>query len=148
MDGGGFGYSLLGSVADFFTDTMHNYNQDPPPQKKGQKRPRKPRQYLNYFTLALERFTDIENYFLDHKCLPCHCWLCEEKYNVLKVFNRSVLNWDEWSNDCKRHALNVWEIVTQELINAMIRGDENLFFERIARTDYVKLAKVIRKISI
>jgi len=145
LNGGGFGYCLLGAGFDFFTDTISNYVEFP--QKRAGHRPRK---FLNPITITPESFEDIENYWLDHGSLPDDCETCEDEYNnVLKVFNRKTIDLDKWSVDCRKHGINVWNRLTREVINSINHNNDGLFYEIVQRTfTYTKLTPIIRDIDL
>jgi hypothetical protein len=140
MDGGGFGYALLGAGFDFFTDTVSNY----PPYYIPKKGERKHRGMLNAETLSIERFEGVKNMHREHQVLMHDCKICRKYSGVenLEVVDRQV-----WSEDCRRHAPHMWNGFTREYTEAKATAQEKLFFDKIQNSDYAIIGTIIRKIN-
>ncbi len=140
LDGGAFGYALLGTGFDFFTDTVSNY----PPYYVITKSQRKHRGMINAETLSIEKFEGVKHIFAENHTLMHECKTCK-KYKSME--NIGIIDKQIWSEDCRRHGLHMWNKFTQEYFEAVQTGQEKLFFDKIQNSDYAILGTILRNIN-
>ena len=140
LDGGAFGYSLLGAGFDFFTDTVSNYTPYYVPSKKRATH----RGMINAETLSIEKFEGVKNIYAENRVLMHDCKICN-KYKGLE--NIAVVNPKIWSEDCRRHGLHMWNKFTQECFDARRTGQDKLFFDKIQNSDYAVLGTILMNIN-
>ena len=141
LDGGAFGYALLGAGFDFFTDTVSNY----PPYYRPIKGKRSHRGMINAETLSIEKFEGLKQIHAENNILMHDCKICN-KYSyadAVRIVDRMT-----WSEDCRRHGLHMWNRFTQEYFEAVEKGEEKLFFDKIQNSDYAILGTILRNINI
>ncbi len=140
LNGGGFGYALLGADFDFFTDSVSNY----PPYYFKNVGERTHRGMLNAETLTIEKFEGVKNIFKENNILMHECKICR-KYKDLE--NISGVSRQQWSEDCRRHGLHLWNKFTKEYYEAQATEQERLFFDKIQNSDYAILGTILRNIN-
>lgn len=143
LNGGGFGYCLLGAGFDFFTDTVGNYAQYPMP-KPG---PRSLyRQCLSDKRLVLEKYNGIRSKFIEEDQEPLPYLPSQKNKPTKEQFQKNQVNPEEWSKDCKLHGIGMWNEFTKELSEAIQFKTDTLFFDKIQRSAYATLASIINEV--
>lgn len=140
LDGGAFGYALLGAGFDFFTDTVNNY----PPYYITSRGGRKHRGMINAETLSIEKFEGVKNIFTENNILMHDCKICR-RYKDLG--NIGVVDRQMWSEDCRKHGLHMWNNFTKEYFEGKLSGQEKLFFDKIQNSDYAILGTILRNLN-
>lgn len=141
LNGGAFGYALLGAGFSFFTDTVSNY----PPYYFPNKGQKKHRGMINAETLSIEPFEGVKQLHAENNTLMHDCRACNKYKGAGSIGNVDKLTWSE---DCRRHGLNMWNRFTQEYFEAVQNGEEKLFFDKIQNSDYAILGTILRNINI
>lgn len=140
LDGGAFGYALLGAGFDFFTDTVSNY----PPYYVLTKGQRNHRGMINAETLSIEKFEGVKHIYAENHILMHECKVCK-RYKDTDALG--TVDKQAWSEDCRRHGLQMWNKFTQEYFEAVQTEQEKLFFDKIQNSDYAILGTILRNIN-
>jgi hypothetical protein len=139
LNGGGFGYCLIGAGFDFFVDNVDNYSDNPiRPSKKRSKF----RKILNPETLSLEPFEGAMNILKDNGVFI-------GDNSVIKKYagkNQDLIDSTDWSKDCKRHGMLTWNDLTKVAVRGINEGEDSLYFDKIVNSDYAILGNIIRNL--
>jgi hypothetical protein len=141
LDGGGFGYSIMGTgTIDFFTDTVSNFPQD----SFARNTKLSHRGVLHPVTLTLERIDGIEQYQADHNG--------ELFYNnsiALFYKGKNIKTSDRirWSIDTRKMGLLMWQERMAGLVNSLNSGFGTMRFDEIVRSDYAILADILKEVT-
>lgn len=141
INGGGFGYCLLGAGFDFFTDSVSHYWYYYPRKKKTTHK-----KSLDPDLLIPRTFEDAEAMFSEWGESPLP-YLPFPKYQNARNFNKYQVSPEEWRRDVKLAGIVMWNEYVNEIIRAMDRENnlETLFFEKVLRSAYSRLAPIIRR---
>lgn len=141
INGGGFGYCLLGAGFDFFTDSVSHYDYYYPRKKKiTHKKPLDPELLIpRTFEDAVAMFSEWGESPLPYLPFP--------KYQNVRNFNEFQVDPKEWRKDVKLAGIIMWNEYVNEIISAMDMENklETLFFEKVLKSAYSRLAQIIRK---
>jgi hypothetical protein len=139
LNGGGFGYCLIGAGFDFFVDNVDNYSDAPIRPSKKRARFRK---ILNPETLSLEPFEGAMNMLRENGIFI-------GGNSVIKKYagkNSDLIDSSEWSKDCKRHGMLTWNDLTGVAVRGINEGEDSLYFDKIVNSDYAILGNIIRSV--
>ena len=139
LNGGGFGYCLIGAGFDFFVDTVNNYQENfiRPSKKRA-----KFRKILNEETFSLEPFEGAMNMLKDNGTLIGN-------NSIIKKYqgkNKASINSHEWSEDCKRHGILTWNKLTKVAVRGINENEDSLYFDKVINSDYAILGNILRNI--
>jgi len=141
LDGGGFGYCLLGSCADFFTDTVSNAYQDSFPKNTG-----KHRGLLHPITLTTEPISGIIEQLNSHGSLFIDCSIAE-KYRGFDEQKFLSVDKGQWSIDARKMGLIVWQKRMSALMNTHKFQLEKMRFDEILNSDFAVLGRMVKNIT-
>lgn len=140
LDGGGFGYCLVGAGIDFFTDTVNNYYQDSFPKMPDK---RKHRALLNPTTFSLEPFEGVIQQMRKHGHLFVDCSVAD-KYRGKEI---SMVDMDKWSVDARKMGLIVWQKRMASLLSGNQKfGLDKIRFDEILNSDFAILGNIVRRV--
>ncbi|ODS36161.1 hypothetical protein BEH94_08440 [Candidatus Altiarchaeales archaeon WOR_SM1_SCG] len=143
LNGGGFGYCLLGGGFDFFTDTVSSFEYYPshPPKRRSTHRGT-----IGAESLVYEKFESLKNLFDDYgeTPLPYHP---QKKYDNIKQLYPLQINSKEWARDCKLNSMCLWNAYVNDNINGMINKDDRLVFDRISNSAFTQLSPIIKDLN-
>jgi hypothetical protein len=141
LDGGGFGYCLLGSCTDFFTDTVSNMYQDAFPRKTG-----KHRSLLHPITLTPEPISGVLEQLNNYGALFVDCSIAE-KYRGFDEQRFLSVDKGQWSIDARKMGLIVWQKRMAALMNTPKLKLDRMRFDEILNSDFAVLGKMIKNIT-
>jgi len=139
LNGGGFGYCLIGAGFDFFVDNVNNYSGNFIRPIKKRARFRK---ILNPETLSLEPFEGAMNILRDNGIFIGN-------NSVIKKYagkNQDLIDSREWSKDCRRHGLMTWNDLTKVAVRCINENEDSLYFDKVVNSDYAILGNMIRNL--
>jgi len=141
LNGGGFGYCLLGAGFDFFTDPVGNFEYPMVGRKKDDFRGT-----IGSESLVYEPFEELCSLLHDYgeSVLPHHP---EGKYNNTTRLERRFLTPDVWRRDCKLNGLCLWNEYVNDNVQAMINRQDRLVFDRVANSSYARLAPIVKDLN-
>lgn len=141
LDGGGFGYCLLGTCVDFFTDTVSNAYQDTFPRNTG-----KHRSLLHPLTFVPENIEGVLQQLSNHKSLFMDCIIADKYKGMDKEKFLSTVDKIEWSMDCRRMGIIMWQKRMAALMNTDKIGLARMRFDEIINSGFPFLGTIIKKI--
>lgn len=142
LDGGGFGYCLLGSCADFFTDTVSNAYQDSFPKNTG-----KHRGLLHPITLTTEPIGGVCEQLNNHGSLFIDCSIADKYRGFDEKKFLSTVDKGQWSIDARKMGLIVWQKRMAALMNTHKLQLDKMRFDEILNSDFPVLGKMIKNIT-
>ncbi len=139
LAGGGFGYSILGSGAiDFFTDTVNNYPQEGFPIGSNRHRA-----LLHPKTLTLEPIEGVLDHQAKNNGELFYKNSIAEKYIGVNVQNTDK---QEWSMDCRRMGLLMWQQRMYGLLNTARMHMDRMRFDEVYNSDYANIGSIIENV--
>jgi hypothetical protein len=140
LDGGGFGYSIMGTgTIDFFIDTVSNFPQDSFPRPST-----KYRGLLHPITLTIEPIDGVMQYQADNNGELFYDNSIAQFYNGRDI---KTVDKIKWSIDARKMGLLMWQERMAGLVNSLNSGFGTMRFDEIVRSDYAMLADVLRKVT-
>lgn len=139
LNGGGFGYCLIGGGFDFYVDNVNNYGDSF--VRSGGKRPTH-RKMLNEETMSLEPFEGMMNMLNDDGTLIGN----NEIINKYKGKKQNQIKSKEWSEDCRKHGILTWNGLTKIAVRSINENEDSLYFDKVLNSDYAILGNIIRNI--
>lgn len=139
LNGGGFGYCMIGAGFDFFVDNVNNYGDGF--IRPGIKRAAF-RKILNPETLSLEPSEGAMNILRDNGVFIGNNPIIDKYAGK----NPALINSREWSRDCRRHGLLTWNNLTKIVVRGINEKEDSLYFDKIVNSDYAILGNIIRKL--
>ena len=137
LDGGGFGYCLIGTGIDFFTDTVSNY-----PQDHFARYTTKHRALLHPKTLTPEPIEGVIQHQKQYGCL-FHDNTVADKYKGVDILS---VERDQWSVDAKKMGLIMWQKRMASLMNTDKLGWSRMRFDEILNSDFSSLGVIVKRI--
>jgi hypothetical protein len=137
LDGGGFGYCLMG-IIDFFTDTVSNYPQDSFKRYKEDRY----RGLIHPRTFTVEPIEGVVQHQREYGSL-FHDNSIADSYRGKDIFKTSR---EIWSLDARKMGLLFWQKRMWSLLNTnKIRWDK-MRFDEILNSDFSSLGVIVRRI--